>query len=200
MAESKELKIVLIGNTNVGKTCVVKKATSGVFTEDTVATLGASYVSKLVTVNKTEVRLQIWDTAGQERYRGMTPMYYRGAHIALIVYSITDDKSFEGIDGWLESLQENASPDITLFLVGNKCDMENDRVVETDAGQAKADQIGAHFAEVSAKNGYGIDDLFLDIPRVFLERSEGAPKSDGGDDGDTVSIERRVKPQRRFRC
>ena len=196
MAESKELKIVLIGNTNVGKTCVVKKATSGVFTEDTVATLGASYVSKLVNVNKTEVRLQIWDTAGQERYRGMTPMYYRGAHIALIVYSISDEKSFEGIDGWLESLQENAAPYIILFLVGKKCDIEDERAIQTETGQKKADAIGAHFYEVSAKTGYGIDDLFCDIPRVYLEKNSSISAKDP--ENETVTIEKKPKTHKKF--
>ncbi|KAH0792451.1 small GTP-binding protein [Histomonas meleagridis] len=170
MSDSKELKLVLIGNSYVGKTCVVKKATSGVFTEDTTATLGASYVSKLINVGNIEVRLQIWDTAGQERYRGMTPMYYRGAHIALIVYSITDRESFEGIDGWYESLRENTDSDILIFLVGNKYDLEESREISTEEGQAKADSIRAHFYEVSAKTNYGIDDLFNDIPRIFFEK------------------------------
>lgn len=168
-AEPKELKIVLVGHTNVGKTCIVRQATTGVFSEDSAPTLGASYVSKLTNVNGTDVRLQIWDTAGQERYKGMTPMYYRGAQTALIVYSVTDSESFDSVDGWLSSLRENAEPNITLFLLANKCDCEGERTVSREQGQEKAKQMGAHFYEVSAKTGDGIDDVFKDIPKFFLE-------------------------------
>jgi len=170
--DTRELKLVLVGQTSVGKTCIVKKTTTGSFSEDSVPTLGASYVSKLVTIGSVDVRLQIWDTAGQEKYRGMTPMYYRGAQVALLVYCINDKSSFEGIDGWLTSLRDNADPDIILFLVGNKCDLELSRAVTTEEGQNKADLINAHFHEVSAKSGQGIEDLFAEIPKLFLEKQQ----------------------------
>ena len=171
-SETRELKLVLIGNANVGKTCVVKKATTSSFTEDSVPTLGASYVSKLVTCGKTDVRLQIWDTAGQERYRGMTPMYFRGAHAAIIMYSLTDSDSFASIDTWVGSLRDNADPNIIMFLVGNKQDLAAEaRVVTTASGEAKAAEIKAEFAEVSAKTGYGVDDLFMNITRKYVEQT-----------------------------
>ena len=173
--EPKELKIVLVGHTNVGKTCIVRQATTGVFSEDSAPTLGASYVSKLTNVNGTDVRLQIWDTAGQERYKGMTPMYYRGAQTALIVYSVTDSESFDSVDSWLTSLRENAEPNIILFLLANKCDMESERVITTEQGQEKAKQMDAHFYEVSAKTGNGIEEVFSDIPRYFLESQSPSP-------------------------
>ena len=171
-SEPKELKIVLVGHANVGKTCIVKRATTQTFSEDTAPTLGASYVSKLVPVNGTDIRLQIWDTAGQERYRGMTPMYYRGAQVALIVYSIHDSESFDAVDGWLNSLNENSDGDRILFLIGNKCDLEYDRVVTTELAQTKSKSIKAHFYEVSAKTGQGIEELFNDIPKYFLEKQK----------------------------
>ena len=168
--ENRELKLVLVGNTSVGKTCVVRKTTTGAFTEDSVPTLGASYVSKLVTVGNVDVRLQIWDTAGQERYRGMTPMYYRGGQVAIIMYAINDRSSFDGVFQWLDSLKENADPDIILFLVANKCDLDSDRLVTSEEGNSCAEKIGAHFYEVSAKTGQGIEDLFGEIPKIFLEK------------------------------
>ena len=172
MSETRELKLVLIGNANVGKTCVVKKATTSSFSEDSVPTLGASYVSKAVTCGRTEVRLQIWDTAGQERYRGMTPMYFRGAHAAIIMYSLTDQESFTAIDSWISSLRDNADPNIIMFLVGNKQDLAAEaRVVSTESGEQKAAEIKAEFCEVSAKTGYGVDDLFMNITRRFVESS-----------------------------
>jgi Ras-related protein Rab-5C len=170
--ESREMKLVLVGNTSVGKTCIAKMATTGSFAEDSVPTLGASYVSKLVRIDETEVRLQIWDTAGQERYRGMTPMDFRGAHVAIVAYAVTDQESFDGIDSWITSLRDNADPEIVLFLVGNKCDLEDQRVIATDRAHGKATEIGATFYEVSAKTGDRVEDLFLDIAKAFLEKSK----------------------------
>ena len=171
MGEAAEVKLVIVGNTSVGKTCVVKRATTNLFNEETVATLGASYVSKTVVVDDVEVRLQIWDTAGQERYRGMTPMYYRGAQVAVLVYAIDDISSFEGIASWIQSLEENADKDIIKILVANKVDLEEKRAVTPEEGKGAAEKYGcAHFVEVSAKTGREIDDLFATIPRLYLER------------------------------
>jgi small GTP-binding protein len=170
MSDPSELKLVIVGNTSVGKTCIVKMATTGVFGDDSVPTLGASYVSKVVTVGSAEVRLQIWDTAGQERYRGMTPMYFRGAHVALIVYAITDQEGFDGVDSWISSLRNNADPNIIMFLVGNKSDMDVDRVIPTEKGEEKAKEINAMFFEVSAKTGDRIDELFTAIASSFVEK------------------------------
>ena len=172
MQDSEEIKLVLVGHQYVGKTCIVRMATTGMFEDDTVSTLGASYTSKTLTVNSTEVRLQIWDTAGQERYRAMTPMYYRGAHVALVVYSVDNNESFQAVDQWVESLQENADSNIIIFIAGNKADLEDNRAVSSEQGQEKAKQYKAVFAEVSAKSGMGIDDLFNDIANTYLERNK----------------------------
>jgi small GTP-binding protein len=171
MDEGIEVKVILVGNTSVGKTCIVKRGSSGEFDEESVPTLGAAYLPKLVTVGQTEVRLHIWDTAGQERYRGMAPMYFRGAQIAVLVYAVTDVESYTGLDQWIETLKEHGDPSILIFLVGNKNDLDADRVVTFDDGQRKAESLSAHFHEVSAKTGYGIDDFFQDIAKLFLERS-----------------------------
>ena len=171
--DAKEMKLILVGQSNVGKTCVVKQATMGNFSEDVTPTLGASYVSKLVTVGETDVRLQIWDTAGTERYKGMAPMYYRGANVALVVYSITSDESFDAVDGWVASLNDNAEPNIVKFLVANKCDCESERIVSTERGQEKAKKFNARYYEVSAKTGQGIEELFVDISKVcIIEESQ----------------------------
>lgn len=182
MQESEEIKLVLVGHQYVGKTCIVRMATTGLFDDDTISTLGASYTSKTITLNSKEVRLQIWDTAGQERYRAMTPMYYRGAQVALVVYSVDNMESFNAVDQWIESLHENADSSIIIFLAGNKADLEDTRCVTFENGQEKAKQYGAVFCEVSAKTGMGVDDLFNDIANKFLERNdkqkpETTPKS-----------------------
>lgn len=165
-----ELKLVLIGGTAVGKTCIVQRSTSGCFESDTMPTLGASYTSKMVKVSEqVDARIQIWDTAGQERYRGMTPMYYHGASAALIVYSITERESFKEVDMWAKSLRDHAQPTTQLYLVGNKADLENGREVGIEEGQDKAAELGAHFTEVSAKTGMGVEELFTLVASVYVE-------------------------------
>jgi small GTP-binding protein len=163
------LKLVLIGNTSTGKTCLVKRVVSDLFTDSCATTLGASFASKVVTIDNREFKLQIWDTAGQEKYRAMTPMYYRGAQAAMVVYSITDESSFDAIDSWVDSMRQNAEPEVILFLCGNKVDLADARSVSTEAGREKAKRIGAHFAEVSAKTGEGVGDMFAEIPVSYLE-------------------------------
>ena len=170
MSDDKQLKLVLVGQSSVGKTCIVKKASTGVFADDCAPTLGASFVSKTIEVDKNTVTLQIWDTAGQERYRGMTPMYYRGAHAALVVYSIIDESSFAAIDSWVHNIREETEPGIILFFAGNKSDLESQREVTFESGLSKANLYNAQFFEVSAKSGSGIDDLFIAIAKSFLEQ------------------------------
>jgi Ras-related protein Rab-5C len=177
--ETPDFKIVLIGATSVGKTCIVKRATTGIFEVGTQPTLGASYTSKVVTANETSTRLLIWDTAGQERYRGITHMYYRNAVAALLVYGINDRDSFNQIDVWLRSLQEN-TPNVLVFLVGNKLDLEDDRQVSVEEAQEKATEIRASFAEVSAKTGLGIEELFVCVASAAMEKKPAAQPSQEG--------------------
>jgi small GTP-binding protein len=124
-------------------------------------------------LQKNEFRVQIWDTAGQERYRGMTPMYFRGADAALLVYSVDDPQSFEAIDFWVKSLKEHGEPNVSLFLVGNKCDLEDERAVVAEEAEGKAARIGALFYEVSAQTGDRVEDVFVDVCKLHLEK--GAP-------------------------
>ena len=171
MQDTEEIKLVLVGHQYVGKTCIVRRATTGLFEADTISTLGASYTSKTIQVGNTEVRLQIWDTAGQERYRAMTPMYYRGAHVALVVFSVDNHESFQAIDQWIDSFKENADPNIIIFIAGNKADLEESRSISQEQGAEKAKSYNAIYVEVSAKSGMGIDDLFNDIANTYLEKN-----------------------------
>lgn len=170
MANALELKVVLLGHSNVGKTCIVRRAVSDVFNPNTESTLGATYSSKVVNTGTTDVRLQIWDTAGQEKYRGMAPMYFRDANAAVLTYSITDKESFDGIDEWVASLREHAGPNVLMTIIGNKSDLADSRVVQQSDGEAKAAKYGAQFREVSAKKGEGISDVFVEIARLCLSK------------------------------
>ena len=177
MFESVEIKVILVGESHVGKTCIVQRAISGVFNENTTSTLGAAYASKHVTCGDHQANLQIWDTAGQERYRGMTPMYFRGANIALVVFALDSLESFQSLDDWFDSIESNSSDPINYFLVGNKNDLE-DIKVSPELIKEKADKYNAIYREVSAKTGDGIEELFADIPKVYFENTVAKPEQE----------------------
>ncbi|KAF5333233.1 hypothetical protein D9611_002286 [Ephemerocybe angulata] len=126
-------KIVVMGNSGVGKTSLLQRYTQNKFDpKNTTSTSGAFFVTKKVLVNNVKVRLQLWDTAGQERFRSMAPMYYRGANAALLLYDITNASSFEDVRGWLEELKKNCSPDLLIYIVGSKADLTQHRQVTSD--------------------------------------------------------------------
>ncbi|KIJ56836.1 hypothetical protein M422DRAFT_218541 [Sphaerobolus stellatus SS14] len=134
-AESRSLdcKVVLMGNTGVGKTSLLQRYTRNTFDPvTTLSTTGALFVTKKVYVDGLKVRLQLWDTAGQERFRSMAPMYYRGAHAALLLYDITNASTFEDVKGWLEELKKNAANDLIIYIVGSKADLSQYRQVTED--------------------------------------------------------------------
>ena len=181
MTDTIEMKVILVGNSNVGKTCIVQQGVKGEFRNDSVPTLGAAYSSKIITIGQRSVNLQIWDTAGQEKYRGMAPMYYRGGKVALVCYAINDKASFKGINSWINDLKENADPSVIIFIVANKCDLEEQREVEAEEALDLANQINAQFYEVSAKTGQNIDTLFQDIVKVYLESIDKFSKANSID-------------------
>ncbi|KAI0081852.1 hypothetical protein K474DRAFT_1153653 [Panus rudis PR-1116 ss-1] len=128
-----DAKIVIMGNTGVGKTSLLQRYTQNKFDpKNTTSTTGALFVTKKVYVDGIRVRLQLWDTAGQERFRSMAPMYYRGAHAALLLYDITNSATFEDVRGWLEELKRNCSEDLIIYIVGSKADLTSHRQVTSD--------------------------------------------------------------------
>ncbi|ETW84456.1 hypothetical protein HETIRDRAFT_313540 [Heterobasidion irregulare TC 32-1] len=128
-----DAKIVVMGNTGVGKTSLLQRYTQNKFDpRNTTSTTGAFFVTKKVYVDGMKVRLQLWDTAGQERFRSMAPMYYRGANAALLLYDITSAVSFEDVRGWLEELKKNCSTDLIIYIVGSKADLQHYKQVSSD--------------------------------------------------------------------
>jgi len=126
-------KIVIMGNSGVGKTSLLQRYTQNKFDpKNTTSTSGAFFVTKKVYVNGVRVRLQLWDTAGQERFRSMAPMYYRGANAALLLYDITNASTFDDIRGWLEELKKNCQPELIIYIVGSKADLSPFRQVTPD--------------------------------------------------------------------
>ena len=162
MADSSEMifKIIIIGDSTTGKTNILNKYLNNKFDKDFKATIGVELGNKTLKIKNDTVNCQIWDTAGQERYRSMTKAYYKGALGALIVYDITKKFTFENIENWIVELKNSADKKVSIILIGNKNDLENERVVKKEEAENKAKEYGIAFLETSALNGDNIELAF----------------------------------------
>ena len=168
-----EVKIVLLGNINVGKTSIASRYCKNSFNEHHINTIGGAYQQqKVVLSNGAIVKLHIWDTSGQERFRAMTNLYYRDAQVALLTYDITNEASFTGIEFWIEELKYKVeNENMILCLVGNKSDVnDEDRKITKIQGKKFADDNNMLFYETSAKNGDGVKDLFNEVAKKAYEQ------------------------------
>jgi len=163
-----EAKIVILGDTGVGKTSLVLQYVENRFNIISSPTIGASFLSKTVWVDGARCKLQLWDTAGQERFRSLAPMYYRGAAAAVLVYDATSIETFKKAKKWVKELRTNVFEDIILVLVGNQVDKPFLKVTKEEASEYAA-SIGALFFETSAKKNIGIEELFLEISKILVE-------------------------------
>lgn len=167
------VKVVLLGDSGVGKTSIINRFMTGKYSESLKPTIGAAFVSKNVVVDGHNLELRIWDTAGQEVYRGLAPMYYRSAQIAIIVYDVTNSPSYESVDYWLQELKKNLKGSTVIMICGNKSDLYDDRVVHDDHAKLLAAQNGALYCETSAASGTGINHLFdLSISKMLKDSQE----------------------------
>ena len=158
-------KVVLLGDSSVGKSSVAIRFSKNEFSEFQESTIGAAFLTKTINDRKSinpndKVRFEIWDTAGQERYHSLAPMYYRGAKAAMVVYDITSEVSFEKAKEWVNELQQSANENMIISLVGNKTDIEYLRKVEKDKAIEYANQNDLVFLETSAKSGDNITEAF----------------------------------------
>jgi len=154
-------KYIIVGDTAVGKSCLLLQFTDKKFQPQHDLTIGVEFGSRTITIDSNQVKLQIWDTAGQEKFRSITRSYYRGAAGALLVYDITRRDSFEHLTSWLEDCLKYSSPNIVIMLIGNKSDLEANRQVTADEGEAFAAKHGLLFLETSAKNADNVDEAFM---------------------------------------
>ena len=153
-------KIILIGDSGVGKTNILSRYNNNEFSLITQPTVGVEFGNKIIKKENKSIKLQIWDTAGQERYKAITNAFYKGSKGAFVVYDITRKESFINIDKWIGELKTNGSDDILIVLVGNKTDLEDKREVLTEEVEKKAKQYGIAFCETSALNGQNIEHAF----------------------------------------
>ena len=162
-------KLLLIGNSGVGKSCLLLRFSDDTYTNDYISTIGVDFKIKTVELDGKTVKLQIWDTAGQERFRTITSSYYRGSHGIIIVYDVTDQESFNGVKMWLQEIDRYATSTVLKLLVGNKCDLKDKRVVEYDVAKEFADANKMPFLETSALDSTNVEDAFLTMARQIKE-------------------------------
>ena len=162
MSKYEEMKIILLGNSSVGKTSFIVKYIDNKFSFDYTATLGIDYkLKKLKSKKGKEIRLRIFDTAGQERFKSVSVSFIKKADGIVLIYDISNKISFEEIGGWIESIKENGKINIPVILVGNKCDLSDDiRQISQKEGQEKADEFQLPFYETSCKEGININEVF----------------------------------------
>ena len=165
-------KVVLIGNSGVGKTSIINQYITNVFNEEQLTTTGATYSTKklLIESKKKTISFEIWDTAGQEKYRSLTKMFYKDSSIVIMVYDITNEDSFNDIKNyWFEEVINNINENVIMAIVGNKNDLiENEKVNEEEVKNF-ANEKGMHYAFISAKMKNGIDELFKDIGNKYYD-------------------------------
>lgn len=178
-------KIVLLGDSGVGKSNLVFRFTKNEFNKDSKSTIGVEFATKTVQIEDDKlVKAQIWDTAGQERYRSIASSYYRGAVGALLVYDVTDRASFNHVPMWLKEVEENAEKDCLIMLVGNKMDLHEQRTVFVRDGRSFARKNGLAFIETSALDATGVDTAFQRIlQEIYKTQTKKQLKSHGGGGG-----------------
>jgi Ras-related protein Rab-11A len=172
-------KIILVGDTSVGKTNIINKYIKNEFREDFYATIGVEFSHKKFVVENRKIKAQIWDTAGQERYKAITRAYYKGAKGAFIVYDITRKETFDDVDKWRNELISSCNQEITVMLIGNKCDLEDQREISKEQGEEKAKSFGFSFLETSALSGENLEKGFqMLIEEIYQKYKVEQSKSD----------------------
>ncbi|KAG8191109.1 hypothetical protein JTE90_010033 [Oedothorax gibbosus] len=158
-----EVKLCVLGDSGVGKSCIVQRFVHNTFNPSVESTIGASFMTKCLVVDDSTYKFNIWDTAGQERYRSLAPMYYRNAGASIIVYDVTNYTSFQSVKGWIRELQLHGSSNVIMAIAGNKADLDGRREVPTKEAKDYADSVNAAFVETSALTAVNIHELFTQI-------------------------------------
>ena len=186
MSDDCVYKILLLGDSTVGKTCFLLRYCDKRFQEAHLSTIGLDYRLKSMTLkNGKNIKLQIWDTAGQDRFRAITKNYYKGANGIILIYDVTNLQSYENVKNWISQIKEEANPNVLIYLAGNKIDVnEEDKVVKTEEGKKIANELNLPFYETSAKNGVNVNEIFEDIlekidevySKIEVSKTEGKNK------------------------
>ena len=173
------MKILLIGDSGVGKSCLLVRFVEDKFSPSFITTIGIDFKIKTVDINGKKIKLQLWDTAGQERFRTITTAYYRGAMGIILVYDVTDERTLANVKQWFKTVNDHASDDAQLLLVGNKSDMDT-RVISYEQGEALAQELGLPFIESSAKDDSNVNEIFFTLAKLIQDKIDSNSMSSNG--------------------
>jgi len=165
------LKVVMVGDSGVGKSCLLKRFASREFTGDYISTIGVDFEIKTLEMDGKTIKLQIWDTAGQERFQNITTSYYRGAHCIILVYDITQLDTFEHVHKWYRQIREHSNSNVQILLVGNKSDLASSRQVPFENAEQMAQNLGMTVFETSAKDATNVDQAFHHIAKQAIDNN-----------------------------
>jgi len=208
MQNEEENKVVLIGESGVGKTCIINQFMNGKFNADSLATLSAQFFRKnIVFSGDKNITLDIWDTAGQEMFRSLNRIFYSNSKVVVLVYDVTNKKSFDELKNyWWGQIKENCNNNIIIALAANKCDLYEQRQVSDEEGEEFAESLGALFASTSAKNDSGITKLFEDIASRILDpdfnfrANEQKKNNHKGNENGRIKIDAKVTKKKKKCC
>ncbi len=192
-----KLKLIVIGDSGVGKTNIIRRYISNTFSDDSKATVGVEFFTKPFRVNNDIVKLEIWDTAGQERYKSITSAYYKGSRGALLVYDITRPSTFEDVENWMTEIKEKVRGSLKIMIIGNKLDLTNERKVDTETALDKAKSLNVPLMETSAFNSTNIQKAFESILREmykeFKKEKDSEKKEQNRTEGAKIETESKSK-------
>ena len=207
-------KVIIVGDQAVGKSCLAIKASRNYFEDFYSPTIGFEFVSFNVRVQEKIIKLQIWDTCGQEVYRSLISSFFRSASLAIVVYSIDSEDSFNNIEKWLNDIKTQSNPDVKIFLIGNKADLEDKRRITKDQGEKLcSDHKLAFFMETSAKTGFNVQNVFIQVAKELYKQHEeikdrvtrpgtmiSLPAEENNNKVDKLEIEEEDKIKRKKTC
>ena len=202
LKEEFKFKVVIVGDSSVGKTNLVKRFMNNTFLKDSKATVGVEFMSKTFNVNKKIIKVELWDTAGQERYKAITAAYYKGAKGALIVYDVTNKISYDNVDKWCNELRIKGSKNISIVMIGNKTDLKDNIVVNSEMSKEKANLLQVPVMETSALDASNVKEAFyLLIKEMYLSftnKDKNNAKNDNINEG--VSLEVKKEETKKACC
>ena len=201
-----EIKVVVLGESGVGKSNIINRYNGGQFDPNSVPNNSSFFMSKNLKFGEKVYRINLWDTAGQEKYHSLTKIFLNEAKIAVLIYAINDKASFENLDIWLKDLKKDASPDIKTILIGNKCDLESERKIKKFVAETYAKDFGfLNFFETSAKTGFNSQKVFINSALILYEdykqyEKQGRIGYDQNEEQSSTQLSRKKKVQKTGSC
>ena len=190
-----KINIFTLGDTIVGKTCFILRFTNNIFQVNYLATIGIDFMTKKITLSRGEkVNIGFYDTAGEERYRSISLNLIKTADAIVLMYAINNQKSFENIPGWIESIREVKGNDFPIILIGNKCDLEEERKIQKEEGEKIAENYGFHFYETSNKDGTNVDEVVMDLVTKVIENKKKNKKEK--EENKNINLEQKISVEK----